>query len=378
MNTFKTKATSLLLRISSPKARRALGVLGCAAALGATSPGAADAAPAEGASIWRAQLTARTCDLTNAQTDDPVFASLRAGNATALDYPRDDFPRNNSFTYDLVLDGVGRFQDVTRLRISKTGTNAVCFRSLQLRLNNRPIFIVDFGAAGRWLDGNGGSVNFSFTGAQLRANATWQGFVQPFPPLLLSRAELESRVTALAGTAFSGTPAGWGRLKGARFVEATRTDASTLHFDLDAFVDTIDALDAIGGYDLLIDVLDFFNVSPPNPDLDVDFDLDVGCEDNEIFFQVSGGDVDLDTVPALNLPSIPFPGISNVVDFVEDQLNDLLDEVEDLLEEAFSIDAIESGFAAGLNQIPTLTTRVPICPDVEVATNGDVVISLPF
>jgi hypothetical protein len=356
--------------------RRALArgtLFGCLMAAGA---GAAHGAPAENAPIWRAQLTARTCDLNNAQTNDPVFASLRTGNATALDYGRDDFPRNNTFTYDLVLDGVGRFEDVTLLRISKTGTNAVCFRSLQLRLNNRPIFFADFGAAGRWLDGSGGSVNFTFAAASLRANPQWVAFVQPFPPFVLSRAELESRVEAMGGTAFSGTPAGWGHRKGTRFVEATRTNASRLHFDLDGFVGTIDALSMIGGFGLLIDVLDFFSVVPPDPDLDVDFNLDVGCEDNEVSFVVSGATVDVDTIPALDLPSIPFPGISNVVDFVEDELNDLIDEAEALVEEAFAIDAIEGGFADSLNQIPPLSTEVPFCPEVGVAANGDVVFSL--
>lgn len=359
--------------------RRALirgALLGCLIAAGAVAAGVASAAPAETAPIWRAQLTARTCDLANAQTNDPVFASLRTGNSTALDYGRDDFPRNNTFTYDLVLNGIGQFEDVTRLRISKTGTNAVCFRSLQLRINNRAIFFVDFGAAGRWLDGTGGSVSFTFNATDLRANAQWVGYVMPFPALVLSRAELESRVEAMGGTAFSGTPAGWGHRKGPRFVEATRSNASRLHFDLDGFVDTIDALSMIGGFGLLIDVLDFFSVTPPNPDLDVDFDLDVGCEDNAVSFVVSGASVDVDTIPALDLPNIPFPGISNVVDFVERELNDLIDEAEELLEEALSIDAIEGGFANGLNQIPPLSTQVPFCPEVGVAPNGDVVFSL--
>ena len=355
---------------------RALGVFGLLAAggLGATD---AAAAPPETAPIWRSQLQVRTCDLANADTDDPVFASLRAGNSTALDYGRNDFPRNNTFTYDLLPAEVARFQDVTRLRISKTGTDALCVRSLRLRLNNREIFFRDFGAAGRWLDGSGGSVSFTITAAELRASAQWAGYQQPFPAFVLSRAEMESRVEAMAGTAISGSPAHWGHRKGARFVEATRRNASTLHFDLDQFVDTIEALDMVGGFDLLIDVLDFFGVAPKNPDLDVDFDLQITCEAGQLSFQVSEAAVDVDTIPAISLPQVPFPGIGNVVQFVETQLNLLADEAEGLIENAFRISALERGFEDGLNQMPPFGTQTPICPTIAVQANGDVVFGLP-
>src|SRR5581483_7443684 len=286
--------------------RHAVRTLALAALVAAgSSAGRADAAPPEAAPIWRTQLRVRTCASTNAGTNNPVFASLAPGNLTALDYGRNDFPVNNTFTYDLVPTGISTFADVTRLRVSKTGTDGLCIRSLELLLNNRSIFLRDFGAAGQFLDGGGGSVNVTFTGAQLRANQRWIDYQLPFPALTLTRAELESRVEAMAGTAMSGSPAKWGHLKGTRFVEATRVNASTLHFDLDAFVDTLDAMGAIPGFDLLAEVLDFFSVAPPNPDVDIDFNLQITCDDGVLSFQVANASVNVDTIPRISLPAIP-------------------------------------------------------------------------
>ena len=367
--------SNLARRCGGLRAQHALVVLALLAVGEVACLREALAAPSEAAPIFRAQLRVRTCNSTNAGTNNPVFASLAVGNRTVLDYGRNDFPVNNSFTYDLVLDGISRFEDVTRLRFSKTGGDGMCIRNLDLLINNRLIFVRDFGANGFFLDGTGAEVAVTSTGAQLRASTQWINFTQPFPALTLTRTEMESRVESMAGTAIFGTPAHWGHLKGARFVEATRQNASTLHFDLDAFVDLSQALSSIAGFSLLFDVLDFFNVSPPDPDLDIDFNLSVSCANNSLDFAVSGTVVNVNTIPAINLPAIPFPGIGNVVQFVEDELNDLADEAEALIEDEFSIGDLESGFADALDQI-SISSQTPICPQITVQANGNIVFGL--
>jgi hypothetical protein len=382
MNSTTTKtvkaASAIRQALASTRGRlgaRALGAIAALAMSLGSLASSAEAAPPETAPIWRAQLRFRTCDSANAETNNPVFASLRTGNRTVLDYGRNDFPRNNTFTYDLVLNGVSRFENVTRLRVSKTGTDGLCIRSLELLLNNRSIFLRDFGAAGFFLDGGGAEVAVSSSGADMRASTRWINYQMPFPPLVIPRAEMESRVESMAGTAIFGTPAHWGHLKNTRFVEATRVNASTLHLDLDAFVDTLQAMSMISGFDLLAEVLSFFGVVPPNPDLDVDFDLGVSCSANQMSFAVANASVNVNSIPTLDLPNIPFPGLANVDDFVEGELNALLDEAEALLEAALSIDAMETAFADSLSRI-NFSSETPICPQITVQTNADIVFSL--
>jgi hypothetical protein len=366
--------------------RRALRTAGLAGLLAGavvlTSERAAHAAPPETMPIWRAQLTVRTCNTANAGTNNPVFASLNTSNSTALDYGRNDFPVNNTFTYDLVMNGVSRLSDVTRLRVSKTGTDGLSICRLDLRLNNQLIFTRTFPATGAgrlFLDGGGGTVSSTITGAAMRESNTWQNYVMPFPPFVLPRAELESRIEALTGTRISGQVVRWGHLEGARFVEETRVNASTMHFDLDlelntrAAINSLSFLSAVSATLNFID--DFIAVSLPNTEVDVDFNVAVSCANGQLDFNAGAASVDVDTFPAINLPAIPVPGLAEAVDFVEDKLNELVDFSEDLVEGRLGITAIENGFAAGLNNI-SFGTSTPICPDITVQQNGDVAFSL--
>ena len=122
-------------------------------------------------------------------------------------------------------------------------------------------------------------------------------------------------------------------------------------------------------------IYDFFSVVPPNPDLDVDFNLSITCADSQMSFAVQNASVNVDTIPRIDLPDIPFPGLSNVDDFVESQLNSLMDEAEAVLEAALSIDDMESAFADSLSQLD-FSAQTPICPQINVQTNGDIAFSL--
>lgn len=362
--------------------RRALSVLGLAGTLAVAAllagAGDAQAAPPEAMPIWRAQLTVRTCNIANAGTNNAVFASLNAANSTALDYGRDDFPGNNTFTYDLVANGVTQLSDVTRLRLSKTGGDGLSVCRLDLRLNNLLIFTQTFPATGPnrfFLDGTGPLVSRTISGADMRASDTWDSYVMPFPPFVLPRAELESRIEALTGTRISGQIVRWGHREGPRFVEETRVNASTVRFDLDLELDTRGAiaslpfLSAVSSTIAFID--DFVPVPLPNPEVDVRFNVTISCAAGQLTFDAGAATVNVDTFPAIKLPSIPVPGLAQAIAFVEDKLNDLVDFAEDQVESRLGIDAIEAGFADSLNNI-TFGTATPFCPTIAVQNNGNV------
>ena len=46
--------------------------------------------------VWRVQVRLSTCNTDDADTDDGVYAELRNGNQTFLNYPHDDFGRNSN------------------------------------------------------------------------------------------------------------------------------------------------------------------------------------------------------------------------------------------------------------------------------------------
>jgi len=364
----------------------ALRVLGLAGILAAAalfpSQREAQAAPPEAMPIWRAQVTVRTCNIVNAGTNNAVFASLNGANSTALDYGRADFPRNNTFTYDLVSNGVQQLADVTRLRISKTGGDGLSICRLDLRLNNLLIFTQTFPATGAnrlFLDGTGALVSHTITGATMRASDTWDSFEMPFPPFVLPRAELESRIEALTGTRISGQIVRWGHLEGARFVQETRVNASTMRFDLDLELDTRGAIATVpflSAVSSTINFIDNFIAVPlPNPEVDVKFNVAISCGGGQIDFAAGGATVNVDTIPALDLPNVSIPGLGDAVDFLEDKLNELVDFTEDLVETRLGIGAIEAGFAAGLNNI-AFGTATPLCPNIAVQNNGNVNFSL--
>ena len=365
----------------------------------------AEAAPGETDPIFRMQLLVRTCNRPNAQTDSAVTASLRPGNLTVLDYGRDDFPRDDTFTYDLILDGVSQFNDVTRLEVRNTGTDGVCIRTLELRANGRRLFRRNLGAAGRFLDSAGTPALLS-TAGQLRANAFWENYDMPVfalgDTIVMTRGELESRVEATAGTAFSGTPVGWGGLNGPRFVEATRVDASTLHFDLDTQVDTMAALsmspasavsDAFDGLNGIVDdingVITFFGFSPiahfglPNRNVDIDFNMAVSCGGGSLAFTVGSPSVDVQTIPNLAIPTVPnVPGLGGLVNSlnqaigaVNGGLASLRNAIDAFAESRLGIDTLEAGFATSLSQL-TIAFETPLCPQIAVQNNADLNLTL--
>jgi hypothetical protein len=249
-------------------------------------PVEAKATPPESMPVWRAQLAIRTADVNEAGTDDSVKAQLNGSNVSWLDYARDDFPRNDYFTYDLTLADVGnangspnvsRLSDVRRLEITKTGDDGLCIRELMLIVNGKPIYREVFDSPGLWLDSDQErSRTYTVSYSKLRQNANWRAYPAPvYPrdlPRLITRGEIESRIESIIGTVIHDNKLYWDHIYG-RAVEVSKKDDGTLKVDLD----------------LAAEVPGF------NPEVDIDFDLGVSCSGGRISMTLSNYKVNVDS-----------------------------------------------------------------------------------
>ena len=221
------------------------------------------ATPSENAPIWRVQIRFQTANVADAGTDDSVRVQLNDANGTWLDYARDDFPRNNTFTYDLKLDGINRISDLDYIFISKTGDDGLCLKSFALLINGREIYTETFAGAGRWLDtGIGYSPTYFVSGTTMRRDNSWLAYAQPPLPQVISGVEMASRVEGIVGDLITGNKLQWDG--GVRVIKVRNAPANRLYVEL--FLE----------YDRL----------GPNPDVYVHFDLEFGCSNNQITLEV--------------------------------------------------------------------------------------------
>lgn len=223
--------------------------------------------------VWRAQLRTTVCDKTHAGTDNDVRVKLNGTNSTWLDYHHDDFERGDSYTYDLKLEGIARFGDITQLRISKTGDNGLCLKKIELKLNDKRVFLKEY-ADGRWLDGD--ETVLTIPSSELRGTS-WLAYSLPTSgQFVVGNAELESRIEAAVGDALrtSGSePVRWGDITGeAVQVYWMEKDRAGVDLDLKAIVD---------------------NWSDPT--VDVEFHLNLSCFLGSPRISVSDLDVNVDT-----------------------------------------------------------------------------------
>jgi hypothetical protein len=294
------------------------------------------AAPKETDPIWRVQFRVRTADVSDAGTDDSVRLALNLNNNTWLDYGRDDFPRNNTFTYDLKLDYVATIGDLSHIYLSKTGSDGLALKSIELLVNGRLIYTQSFASA-FWLDNDGGHSNtFVVNYSQLRQDDSWRNYFQPLPPFVIDRPELESRIESIMGDAATGNRLQWGHKYGRAFVEATKASApNTVHVDLD----------------MELDIPYYFN-----PEVDIDFDLQVLCVNNKIELKMLNPKVVVDSdfiaeVLSLNL-------ISLLDGYLTDEINKALKGIN-----------LSSGIG-----VP----RCPVINVVNVTVNGQTEVQIQF
>lgn len=295
--------------------------------------GAALAAPSEDDRIWRVQIQLQTANVDDAGTDDSVRVRLNPANSTWLDYGRDDFPRNNTFTYDLKMDGVSTISDLQYIYISKTGTDGLCLTSFALIVNGREIYTRTFPGAGHWLDNDGDSApGYLIFGSAMRSDDAWIAYTQPFPPLTIPRAEMESRIEAMVGDFAHGNRLYWGHKYGRAYVEVSKKaqTVSTLHADLDLSADVF-------GFD---------------PEVDVDFDIEIGCVNGQITLDTKNVKVVVDSDWYAEILSL------GIYEFIDNYVNGKL---------AQALKGLDFG------QI----INVPFCPRIEVDNDGNINFTLP-
>ena len=243
------------------------------------------ATPSETAPIWRVQLRVQVASVGDAGTDDGLRVQLNANNGTWLDTGRDDFERASIFTYDLKLDGLNRISDLQYLYLSKGGSDGLALKSFTLYVNGRAIYTQVFATA-HWLDNEDGHYRTYYVpSGTLRADDSWRAYTQPFPPLTISHLETESRITGMLGDMMHDNRLAWGPKHGRDWVEVTRKAGAvnTLHVDLD----------------LEIQVDNWFN-----PEVDVDFDVQVRCVNNRVTLNIVNVQVDVDSDLILQILSL--------------------------------------------------------------------------
>lgn len=286
--------------------------------------GTAHAAPPEESLVFRAEIEIKVADCKDAGTDDGVNVQLNDNNLTWLDYGRDDLERNRLYAYDLVP--IRNIQDITMLRVAKTGSDGVAIESLALRINGIPIFRKNFGR--HWLDNEKNhSTQLTIDSQELRNNSSWIDFpALVLPPFFLPRVELESRIESLVGHTIHGQQLYWGHLHG-RAVEVSRTDSSTIHVDLDLAASVPVIWD---------------------PEVDVDFDIRFACNGGQISLTVMNAEVDTDYPWYIDIFTLTL--LDDVIQlFVPDSLNDSLNNI-----------------------MTTLDTGAGFCPQITVSSDGGV------
>jgi hypothetical protein len=280
--------------------------------------------------VWRAQIRLVTGNVGDAGTDDSVRVELGSGNGTWIDYGRDDFERNDDFTYDLNLDNIATLGDISMLRISKPGNDGWCLRSLELIINGRPIYSrsSETFPKGCWLHSPFLSETLTISDVALHAHSLWQNFQQPSPSPIIPREEMERRIEGIMGDKVYYNSLEWGHLYG-RAVEATRQDGQALRMDLD---------------------LEYHGVV--TPEVDVDFDLRFSCQEGTIEIRTENLVVNVDSPWWQEVLTL---GIAEYVDR----------KVRRGIERAF--DPITE----------SLDTGTPFCPNITVQENGDILFTLP-
>jgi hypothetical protein len=307
--------------------------------------------------VWRVQLRVRVGNVANADTDRPFAVSLNGGlddlpkgSWTGLNYGIDELEKNSDFTFDLSQQGIATLRDITKISFGTSyWDDGVCVKQLQLLVNGAVAFDRLFGTC-KWVGGSGNPLSLNVPLNELRSNPRFASFVQPTPSFVVPRAEIESRIESTIGSLiWENRDVKWGKISG-RAVEVTKKGDRSVHVDLD--------LEGIAD--------DFFN-----PEVDVDFDVEVGFVPKgagwELRLDPTNLDVSVDfswfaEVLSGLLDPICVPAVS--IAQGRDPLFDCISELEDYIEEA-----VEAGFSPQSQRVDV--SLPPTCNVPDLFVNGD-------
>lgn len=258
--------------------------------------------------LWRAQLWIKTGSVEDARTDDDVRVQLNGNNITWLDYPRDDFEKGDSWSYDLNLINVPRMSLIDYLEIAKNGQNGWCIEEIALRLNHNMVFYKSFANLPdgcRWLDNDYEGRRIKISSEDLRTNQHWIPFyVSPFPPATIEKHELTHIFEGIIGDIFHYSDLFWDPNHDGKAVELSKIDDSTIHVTIDSKADIF-----------LFD-----------PYVEIELDVSFSCIDEETgppFFSIRVENYDYridspyDPIPILGfLDGLFFPEISSDIESI--------------------------------------------------------------
>jgi len=235
--------------------------------------------------VYRIQLRLTTGKGNGAATDDGVFVMLNdSGSIFYLAKGIDNFKEGSTVTYDFMSEHVKHIRDIKKILFGVYGTDGVCFKKIELLINNcpSPIYTTEREITterGVCVDRPAERiVNYIIPGTKLRAGKEWnyEGSRKDMwrPPVKITKEWIVSLVEAAIGDQMkhSEDEFRWGSIGGfgentTRYgpvVEASYKNSHTLSFDLDL------EREIIG----------------PNPEADIDFEVDFRCEEGVIVIEV--------------------------------------------------------------------------------------------
>ena len=289
--------------------------------------------------IWRLQIILTTNTKSDSDTDSGVYVQFATGekNKFWLDRAINDREKGMTTAYDVVMSKIRKVSDLKFLSLGIAGWDGWNIKTIKLVINNDfTIFEKSYGTAGIWLEKEGNKKHvLTIPSAELRNHSKWkpspqQLLVMSLPPFVIPREMLESVIECRMGheiennNKYPSEPKMkqlyWGKISG-RPVEVKRKSANTLSVDLDLAAD--------------VSWL-------PDPSVDVDFDIKLGCKDKRISAEIAN-------VKA-NVDSLLFDVVNFLVPF------------GDVIKTSFNFNL---AFSAGIN-IPTK------CPKFEVDANGNI------
>ena len=245
--------------------------------------------------IYRLQLKITTGKTNDAGSDDPVYVQMNNHNEKFyLARSIDNFQEGKTLVYDIIIDKIEKIKHIDFLRFGVTGEDGVCIKKVELCVNNcqSPIYVREFSwETGSCIDNNSSSLpsTLEIPGNLLRASSNWNYKDSRKdmwrPPLNITKTWLSNIVESTIGNQImqEGQIVRWGSV-GAVLenktlfgpaVEVQKISDHVLQFDLDLEMD---------------------RVYSPNPELDVDFDLEFRCENGKIKTTVKNVEVNTDLV----------------------------------------------------------------------------------
>lgn len=230
----------------------------------------------EEVTLYRIQLKLTTGVGKGAGTDDVVFVQLN--NLDKQFFLRkgvDNFIEGHTEIYDILPSNVKKVKDIQFLNFGVRGNDGVCLKKIELFFNGNinPVFSKSYSGSGSCIDNDTTEMakNITIQSDELRSSVNWKynssndDIWQPLQ--CISKEMILSMVEAAIGNQITiannglawGSKGGVDTIWGAA-VEVNFVDKKTLHFDLDLQK----------------------TIKGPNPEIDVDFDLEFNCQNGII------------------------------------------------------------------------------------------------